>query len=115
MHANPTRCLHKRKQHSMINRLSSYLRIQFQFSRFILYFSLYRRHSNKHIEEYEVSGEEEEEEEELPVICAAVRLRSCPFVEGSGKAPNIDKITLSNIKNVNEWKCRYVFSDITKL
>lgn len=58
---------------------SSYLRIQFQFSRFILYFSLYRRHSNKRIEEYEVSGREEEE---LPVVCAAVRLRSCPPVEG---------------------------------
>lgn len=80
----------------MINRLSSYLRIQFQFSRFILYFSLYRRHSNKRIEEYDVSGGEEEEE--LPVICAVVRLRSCPSVGGSSKAPNIDKITLSNIK-----------------
>lgn len=81
----------------MVNRLSSYLRIQFQFSRFILYFSPYRRHSNKRIEEYEVSGREEE----LPVVCAAVRLRFCPSVGGSSKAPNIDKITLSNIKNVN--------------
>lgn len=30
--------------------------------------------------EYDVSGEEEEEEEEkLPVVCATVKLRSCPL------------------------------------
>lgn len=29
--------------------------------------------------EFDVSGEEEEGEEELPVVCAAARLRSCPL------------------------------------
>lgn len=46
--------------------------------------------------EYGVSGEEEEE---LPVVCAAVRLRSCPPVERSSKAFVIHKKNIySNIK-----------------
>lgn len=40
---------------------------------------------------YDVSGEEEGEEEELPVVCAAVRLRSCLPVERSSKAIVIHK------------------------
>lgn len=42
--------------------------------------------------EYDVSGEEEEE---LPVVCAAVRLRFCPPVEGGSKAIVKDNIMLT--------------------
>lgn len=48
----------KRKCHSNINCPSSYLRIQFQLSRSILYLYLRGRHSNPCVDMYDVSGED---------------------------------------------------------
>lgn len=91
IHANQIRTLKKDKYRLKLNRFSSYLRIQLQFSWFILYFSLCRRHSIRCVEEYEVSAEVKE----FPVVCVAVRLRSCPLVVGSSTATTIDNITWS--------------------